>query len=211
MPVPLDEQKILDIAAREFSKHGYSGVNMRDLSVVCGVSTQVFYYRFASKEDLYHEARDYALESFFEAVNQSLSNAPAGYRGPEVLAAAFFDAWLQNPTPLLLTNRDVITALDLPDKRLTAKHYPRVIKLILELTSRHFNRTIDETSAFCFASITFGFSSLMIIDEQHSRMLGHIGNEAEQAIYLRKKKATLMNLCSGLWSISTDAVTLKDQ
>lgn len=199
MPKTVNDLKLLEAAAREFAKRGFAGVGMRDLAEHLGVTTQLLYSRFESKEALYREACEYALDAFFEFVNQSMAACDPSVGGPQMVAEAFFDAWSKDPVPLILTNHDVINAFADPEKRLTEKHYPRVIRLIQELAARHFKRDVSATAAFSFAAITFGYCSLMIIDELHQHAQAAMQQPDARALFLADRKATLVRLCGALW------------
>jgi AcrR family transcriptional regulator len=61
-PRTLDRNVGLDVAARLFWEHGYEGTSIADLTAAMGVTPPSLYATFGSKEELYRQALDHAIE-----------------------------------------------------------------------------------------------------------------------------------------------------
>ena len=56
------ENKLLDVALREFLEHGYGGASLTRMVKQAGVSKTTLYSRFASKQDLFHTIMQKQIE-----------------------------------------------------------------------------------------------------------------------------------------------------
>lgn len=59
---PDTKNRIFQIAAHLFAQKGFSGVSMREISELSGVTKPTIYYHFGSKEQIYKELIDAGLE-----------------------------------------------------------------------------------------------------------------------------------------------------
>lgn len=93
----LDRDAGLDVAARLFWEHGYEGTSIADLTTAMGVTPPSLYAAFGSKEELYLQALDYAVErgskarmgalqsdmSAYEVISFYLRDVVAGISSPD--------------------------------------------------------------------------------------------------------------------------------
>jgi hypothetical protein len=120
----------------------------------------------------------------FDSLQKKLKAVPPDRRGPDALIGAIFDTWLEDWTTLLLTNREVINALDGPEQWVTANHYPRVMDLFRDRMGQYFHRQIDDNAAFALAAIALGVGSMMVIDQRHAMLLDNPSEARERHAYL---------------------------
>jgi TetR/AcrR family transcriptional regulator, transcriptional repressor for nem operon len=71
-------QRILDVAAIAFRKHGIDGVGVRDIMKQSGLTQGGFYFHFRDKEALFAEASRNAVTAGSEWLYDSIKNAPPG-------------------------------------------------------------------------------------------------------------------------------------
>ena len=57
----IESSEILDAALRAFARHGLEGVSVRTLNRELGVSHNLIYQRFGSKDDLWRAAVDFTV------------------------------------------------------------------------------------------------------------------------------------------------------
>lgn len=182
--------RVLTTAAREFAELGFEGVSMRVLADKCEVSTTWLYYHFTSKDALYKEACGYAIAETFRAVLRRLNTSSPADRRPDLIITAFFDVWAEDRTTLLLVERDVISAMLSPARWLTGSAYKNTLDLMRQLYASYLGSEPDEDFAFAFASLMYGFCSLMIIDER-ARHIDSNSSAAERAVYVDNMRASL--------------------
>lgn len=70
--------EILKVASRLFANHGYEGVSIRGIADAAGILSASLYHHFSSKQELYIEAHDTALETALMHMRNeiSLTNDP---------------------------------------------------------------------------------------------------------------------------------------
>ncbi|WP_124726817.1 TetR/AcrR family transcriptional regulator [Staphylospora marina] len=68
MPRPGRKEEILNIACRLFSRKGYHGTTIRDISDACGILSGSLYAHINSKEDLLYEITDRGANAFLESL-----------------------------------------------------------------------------------------------------------------------------------------------
>ncbi len=78
-PRVLDPQVGLEKAALLFWEHGYEGTSIADLTQAMGVTPPSLYATFGSKEDLYRQALDYAMEGENRRRAEALRGAASAY------------------------------------------------------------------------------------------------------------------------------------
>jgi len=71
-------QRILDVAARAFRKHGIDGIGLRDIMKQSGLTPGGFYFHFRDKEALFAEATRSAVGTDDEWLYESIKRAPPG-------------------------------------------------------------------------------------------------------------------------------------
>lgn len=64
------KENILQVAVTLFSKHGFSGVSMRDLAKSVNMSTSALYHHFPNKQALYLEAMHFAFSKQASAFDE---------------------------------------------------------------------------------------------------------------------------------------------
>jgi len=68
---PNDTQNtIFSVAAQLFSKRGYNGVSMREISEASGVTKPTIYYYFESKEDIYRQLVETGIDHIFTTIEE---------------------------------------------------------------------------------------------------------------------------------------------
>lgn len=65
-----DAAKLLDVAARVFTEHGYDGTSMEDLSRASGLSKSSLYHHVSSKEELLRRALEHAVDPLFAIIDE---------------------------------------------------------------------------------------------------------------------------------------------
>jgi AcrR family transcriptional regulator len=78
-PRTLDRDVGLTVAARLFWEHGYEGTSIADLTTAMGVTPPSLYATFGSKEDLYRQALDHAVERDAKARFEALQSDMTAY------------------------------------------------------------------------------------------------------------------------------------
>jgi len=62
------KEKLLQVAARHFSRHGYSGVSLDAIAKEVGITKAAIYYHFKDKNDLYEAVLLFRLEGLVEYI-----------------------------------------------------------------------------------------------------------------------------------------------
>ena len=182
---------LLAITVAEFAEHGYEGVSMRSLADKCGVSTAVIYYHFASKEELYTEVCRRKFDDMTYAMNRELSRVDTAEDKLEAFVGTLFDEWYRDNTLLLLTQRDVISALISPEQCLARGHYDKLMGLIHQLLSANFERPVDEDFSFTFGALLYGYCTLMNFDPKQVSM----GIDS----FRQHRRAVLLKVSRQIW------------
>ncbi len=78
-PRLLDRDAGLEIAARLFWEHGYEGTSIADLTQAMGVTPPSLYATFGSKEELYRQALDHAIEQQSRGRTEAMQNEASTY------------------------------------------------------------------------------------------------------------------------------------
>ncbi|WP_442581762.1 TetR/AcrR family transcriptional regulator [Mesorhizobium sp. ASY16-5R] len=78
-PRTLDRNVGLGVAARLFWEHGYEGTSIADLTAAMGVTPPSLYATFGSKEELYNQALDHAVERESKARTDALHSDMSAY------------------------------------------------------------------------------------------------------------------------------------
>ena len=60
------KERILEVAARNFARHGYAGTSLRQITREAGVNVAAIHYHFGSKEGIYHAV----VFGFFDRIRQ---------------------------------------------------------------------------------------------------------------------------------------------
>jgi AcrR family transcriptional regulator len=97
--LPLQRERLLRAAAREFAERGYAGVSSESISRRAGMSKATFYEHFANKEECMLALFDMGAELVQAAMAQAAHNAPVGDARERVRAGtrAFLSALAEHP------------------------------------------------------------------------------------------------------------------
>ncbi len=67
------KEKLLQIAARHFSKHGYEGVSLDAIAKEVGITKAAIYYHFKDKDALYEAVLLFRLENLIAHIKASIT------------------------------------------------------------------------------------------------------------------------------------------
>jgi AcrR family transcriptional regulator len=97
--LPLQRERLLRAAAREFADRGYAGASSESISRRAGMSKATFYEHFANKEECMLALFDLGSELVQEAMAEAARNAPVGDAHERVRAGtrAFLGALAEHP------------------------------------------------------------------------------------------------------------------
>ena len=97
--LPLQRERLLRAAAREFADRGYAGVSSESISRRAGMSKATFYEHFANKEECMLALFDMGAEVVQAAMAEAAGNAPVGDARERVRAGtrAFLSALAEHP------------------------------------------------------------------------------------------------------------------
>ena len=97
--LPLQRERLLRAAAREFAEHGYAGVSSESISRRAGMSKATFYEHFANKEECMLALFDMGAELVQTAMAEAARNAPVGDARERLRAGtrAFLGALAEHP------------------------------------------------------------------------------------------------------------------
>ena len=91
------EERLLNVAAELFSKHGYAGVSMRDIARAVGITQAAIYHHFPGKDALYIAAVTYLFEQHTLGVSEQMSAIDDPSQRLEVLISAMLEAMEEDP------------------------------------------------------------------------------------------------------------------
>jgi AcrR family transcriptional regulator len=97
--LPLQRERLLRAAAREFADRGYAGASSESISRRAGMSKATFYEHFANKEECMLALFDMGAELVQAAMAEAARNAPLGDARERVRAGtrAFLSALAEHP------------------------------------------------------------------------------------------------------------------
>jgi AcrR family transcriptional regulator len=97
--LPLQRERLLRAAAREFAERGYAGVSSESISRRAGMSKATFYEHFANKEECMLALFDMGAEVVQAAMAKAARNAPVGDARERLKAGtrAFLGALAEHP------------------------------------------------------------------------------------------------------------------
>ncbi len=81
-------EKILDISAKLFSKHGYNGTVLRDIASALDMKAGSLYYHFDSKEQLVLEVLTIGVENIIDTVKKEVESLPESSSSKDIISAA---------------------------------------------------------------------------------------------------------------------------
>jgi TetR/AcrR family transcriptional regulator, cholesterol catabolism regulator len=85
-------KRILDAAASEFSKSGYSGTSVRDIATLADILPGSMYYHFSSKEELLAAVQEEGLRQIKEEVTAAVEQETEPWARLEAACAAHLKA-----------------------------------------------------------------------------------------------------------------------
>ena len=97
--LPLQRERLLRAAAREFAERGYAGASSESISRRAGMSKATFYEHFANKEECMLALFDMGAAVVQEAMVEAARNAPVGDARQRLKAGtrAFLGALAEHP------------------------------------------------------------------------------------------------------------------
>jgi AcrR family transcriptional regulator len=97
--LPLQRERLLRAAAREFAQRGYAGASSESISRCAGMSKATFYEHFANKEECILDLFDMGAQVVQVAMAQAARNAPVGDARERLRAGtrAFLGALADHP------------------------------------------------------------------------------------------------------------------
>ena len=97
--LPLQRERLLRAAAREFAERGYAGASSESISRRAGMSKATFYEHFANKEECMLALFDMGAELVQDAMAAAARNAPVGDARERLRAGtrAFLGALAEHP------------------------------------------------------------------------------------------------------------------
>jgi AcrR family transcriptional regulator len=97
--LPLQRERLLRAAAREFANRGYAGASSESISRRAGMSKATFYEHFANKEECMLALFDMGAEVVQAAMAEAARNAPVGDARERLRAGtrAFLSALAEHP------------------------------------------------------------------------------------------------------------------
>ena len=97
--IPLQRERLLRAAAREFADRGYAGASSESISRRAGMSKATFYEHFANKEECMLALFDMGAELVQSAMADAARNAPVGDARERLRAGtrAFLGALAEHP------------------------------------------------------------------------------------------------------------------
>jgi AcrR family transcriptional regulator len=97
--LPLQRERLLRAAAREFAERGYAGASSESISRRAGMSKATFYEHFANKEECMLALFDMGAELVQVAMAEAARNAPVGDARQRLRAGtrAFLGALAEHP------------------------------------------------------------------------------------------------------------------
>lgn len=97
--LPLQRERLLRAAAREFADRGYAGASSESISRRAGMSKATFYEHFANKEECMLALFDMGAELVQDAMADAARNAPVGDARERLRAGtrAFLGALAEHP------------------------------------------------------------------------------------------------------------------
>lgn len=99
---------ILAQAIPLFAMHGYSGVSMRDLSKVAGMSAAAIYHHFPDKQHLYLDAMAYVFEDKAKGITAVLDDRGTPLERLERFVVRFVELMESDPDFRALLHRELL-------------------------------------------------------------------------------------------------------
>lgn len=87
----MTKERILEVAAKEFSKHGYSAVSMNNLVKIIDINKATIYYHYKDKKSLYQEV----LKKSFNDAQMNINNLTEDITDSQDKFRAFIKSFLK--------------------------------------------------------------------------------------------------------------------
>lgn len=100
-------QRVLDSAARLFSRRGYAGTSIRDISQACGLKAAAIYHYFASKEDLLLAVETEAFAQLTAIIDAAIKVDADPWERLESACTAHLEGVLRNREFINVTIREL--------------------------------------------------------------------------------------------------------
>lgn len=91
-------QRILQTARELFMKHGYDGVNMRELAEMAGVNKGLLHYYFKTKESIFKEVFQYQAGRLYGQVLDIVEGDQPFERKVEQMVERYFSVLAETPS-----------------------------------------------------------------------------------------------------------------
>lgn len=85
----VDNETILEVAAREFADKGFEGARVDEIAKEAGVNKATLYYRIGDKEALYSAVLEHALGECAEGISKDLAEATSNEEKVQRFIAGF--------------------------------------------------------------------------------------------------------------------------
>jgi TetR/AcrR family transcriptional regulator len=125
-------QRLVDVARDLFSRQGFDGTSVRQITSRAHANLGSITYHFGSKEALYHEVLTACAEPLVERVAQAAASDQAPIDRIEAIIRAFFDHVSRNPElpKLLLRELSSGRALPAPAQRAQQHNFGAIVAAI---------------------------------------------------------------------------------
>ena len=105
---------ILDIAARQFARSGYSATTVRDIADEAGILSGSLYHHFSSKEAIIREILESYLEGLLSTYDDIVSKNLSGKETLSVLVEAAFEMIAEQPDSVALYQNEATFLQTIP-------------------------------------------------------------------------------------------------
>jgi AcrR family transcriptional regulator len=113
----IGKQRLLEVAEKLFTQHGYLAVSIRDIASAAGVTNAALYYHFPNKDALFDEV----IEHHADKLAQSLQVAGSNADTPRKQVAAMLYEYTKN----IPEQRSLLFSLRRPPDELHRKQFDR--------------------------------------------------------------------------------------
>ncbi len=151
MPAEKRRQQLLSMAGIAFSRKGYKGTTMEDISLLAGVTKPILYQHFPSKRSLYKELVTEASNTLIGAIASATAGATSPKEQVELGFVAFFS--------LLATEMDTFRLLlmsDMQDDRDLSRALRSVEESIASIIYNLIDIGLDEDHRILLAKAVVG-------------------------------------------------------